>query len=117
MGGVIIIPVLTIIVFVLVTYHSIRFFTEGESNCPNVDSCEIAKHYKCREGDKALVACVAAVSFLFMLAQILDWAVKGINPEHETYLHVWHGYNLFSAITWLFIIHHLRARMGWRKHR
>ena len=114
--SVLLVPVVTLCVFTVVLYQSVKYFITIDSmECADALTCKaLGKRGVCRESDKAIVACVAAVSLLFMVAQGLTWAAQGFTPMHGGHMHVWHGYDFFSAITWLLFIHHLRARLGWR---
>lgn len=114
-----IVPLGTMGIFCIVFGYSIYYFRhlEIDNKCPHGHICDDEHLVKCRESDKALVAAMGAVALLFLVAQSLELISTGFFPKHAPYQHVWHGYDFFSAVTWLLIIHHLRARLGWRRKR
>jgi len=113
-----IVPVISVCLFFVVFYKAVKFFiTQKKVECEYIATCPPSMTKKCREGDKAVIACIAAASILFILAQVLDWITKGFIPVHDAYMHVWHGYDFFTAVTWLLFVYHLRARSIWRSPR
>lgn len=114
-----ILPFITLVVFFGVFVYAVHYFVADARKwdvvCKGNNQCDYVQMRKCRESDKALVACMAAVALLFIIAQGLELVTTGQLESHNKDVHIWHGYDFFSAVTWLFFIHHLRARRGWRR--
>ena len=108
------VPVISVCMFSMVLYQSVVFFVrDRNTKCLSI-ICSTATTQKCKERDKAVVACIAAASLLFICAQVLEWITKGFVSHHDVYMHVWHGYDLFTAVIWVLFVYHLRVRLGWR---
>ena len=113
-----IVPVISVGIFIVVLYKAITFFIhEHKKECEFAGSCASEQKRECREGDKAVVACVATASVLYIIAQSLEWLSTGFNPPHSTYMHAWHDYDFVTAVIWLLFVYHLRARSVWRSPR